>query len=82
MDTYTFTATKACTACPNQADLLMTYFLINLLHMDTTKVRHTHRLRKHETRPVMFTLVINDFRIKYIGKEHLDHLLNELKQDY
>jgi hypothetical protein len=45
-------------------------------------VRHTHGLWKHDTRPVTFTLVVDNFGIKYVGKEHVDHLLQALKQEY
>jgi hypothetical protein len=45
-------------------------------------VRHMHGMWKHDTHPVTFTLVADDFGIKYVGKEHADHLLNALKQDY
>jgi hypothetical protein len=27
-------------------------------------------LWKHNTRPIQFTLVVNDFGVKYVGKEH------------
>jgi hypothetical protein len=43
---------------------------------------HTHGLWKHDTRPVTFTIVIDDFGIKYVGKEHVEHLLQALKQEY
>eukprot|EP00804_Cyclotella_cryptica_P030451 CCRYP_008524-RA/>CCRYP_008524-RA protein AED:0.26 eAED:0.26 QI:0/0/0/1/1/1/2/0/901 len=46
------------------------------------EVVHTSGLLKHISRPVSFTLVVDDFGIKYVGKEHADHLLNALKQDY
>ena len=26
----------------------------------------------HNTRPISFTLVVDDFEIKYVGKEHAD----------
>jgi hypothetical protein len=45
-------------------------------------VTHTHSLWKHDTRSITFTLVVDDFGIKYVGKDHEDHLLNALKQDY
>ncbi len=35
-----------------------------------------------KTRPISFTLVVNDFGIKYIGKEHAMHLISILKQHY
>ncbi|MCP4748318.1 MAG: hypothetical protein GY874_19600, partial [Desulfobacteraceae bacterium] len=43
---------------------------------------HTPGLWKHVTRPISFTLVVDDFGIKYVGKEHLGHLLAAIKQDY
>ena len=36
----------------------------------------------HKTRPISFTLVVDDFGVKYVGKENATHLLNILKQDY
>ena len=43
---------------------------------------HTPSLWKHITRPIQFTLVVDDFRIKFVGKEHADHLLSTLQKDY
>ena len=37
---------------------------------------------KHEWRPISFTLVVDDFGVKYIGEEHVYHLLQLLKRDY
>jgi hypothetical protein len=45
-------------------------------------VTDTHGPWKYNNHPVMFTLVVDDFGIKYVGKEHADHLNNALKQDY
>jgi hypothetical protein len=39
-------------------------------------------LFKHETRPVTFSLVVDDFGIKYVGKENAEHLLNCLRSQY
>ncbi len=36
----------------------------------------------HNSRPISFTLVVDDFGIKYIGKKHALHLLNILKEHY
>jgi hypothetical protein len=46
------------------------------------EVAHTPGLWKHISRPISFTLVVDDFGIKYVGKEHADHLLNALKEHY
>jgi hypothetical protein len=43
---------------------------------------HTPGLFKHLTRPIQFSLVVDDFGIKYIGKENALHLINCLKQEY
>jgi hypothetical protein len=37
---------------------------------------------RHKTRHITFTLVVDDFGVKYIGNEHACHLLNALKQLY
>ena len=39
---------------------------------------HTPGLWKHRTRPIQFSLVVDDFGVKYVGKEHADFLLNTL----
>ena len=35
---------------------------------------------KHKGRPICFTLVGDDFRVKYVGKEHARHLVSVLKE--
>ena len=39
-------------------------------------------LWSHKTRPVTFTLVVDDFGVKYIGKEHALHLKAVIEQHY
>jgi hypothetical protein len=36
---------------------------------------HTHGLWIHDTRPISFSLVVDDFGVKYIGREHAEHLM-------
>ena len=33
----------------------------------------------HESRPVSFCLVVDDFGIKYVGKEHAEHLMRRYR---
>ena len=40
----------------------------------------TPGLFKHETRPIAFCLVVDDFGVKYVGKEHAEHLIQTLKE--
>ena len=44
--------------------------------------RHTPALWTHTTRPISFTLVVDDFRVKYSGGRHLDHLIKALWEQY
>jgi hypothetical protein len=39
-------------------------------------------LWKHDTRPIQFTLVVDGFGVKYVGKEHAHHLKNTLEEHY
>ena len=36
----------------------------------------------HKWRPIQFTLVINNFGVKYVGKEHAEHLISALQEYY
>ena len=42
----------------------------------------TPSLWKHKERPISFTLVVDDFGVKYVGKEHFQHLTNALSGLY
>jgi hypothetical protein len=44
--------------------------------------RITPGLWKHKTRNIQFVLVVDDFGIKYIKQQDLDHLINALKKYY
>jgi hypothetical protein len=39
-------------------------------------------LWKYDWRPLLFTLCVNNFGIKYIGREHANHLAKIFKEDY
>ena len=41
---------------------------------------HKPGLLTHKMRPIWFKLVVDDFGIKYVGKQHADHLLSVLKE--
>ena len=36
----------------------------------------------HDFRPISFSLIVDDFGVKYVGKENADHLINVLKEHY
>jgi hypothetical protein len=42
---------------------------------------NTPGLWRHTTRPITFLLVVDNFGVNYVGKEHADHLINCLKME-
>ena len=49
--------------------------------MDTYPDR-TPALWKHKKRNITFALVVDDFGVKYVGKENFNHLVSTLKDLY
>ena len=45
-------------------------------------VTHTPGLWKHLYRPILFSVVVDDFGVKYVGKEHAQHLIDTLASFY
>eukprot|EP00804_Cyclotella_cryptica_P025622 CCRYP_002829-RA/>CCRYP_002829-RA protein AED:0.38 eAED:0.38 QI:0/0/0/1/0/0/2/0/285 len=46
------------------------------------EVAHTPGLWRHVWRPLAFTLVVGDFGVKFVGKQHAHHLIDTLRQHY
>jgi hypothetical protein len=44
--------------------------------------QHTHGLWTHDTRPISFSLVVDDFGVKYVSREHAEHLKECNKMNY
>jgi hypothetical protein len=66
-----------------QAGLLANKPLQNLLApFGYYPARHTPGLWLHKTRPIYFSPVVDDFAVKYVGKQHADHLRNALLKTY
>jgi len=42
----------------------------------------TPGLWTHKWRPIAFSLVVDDFGVKYVGKQHADHLLAVIQESY
>jgi hypothetical protein len=43
---------------------------------------HTPGLWLHKSRPIAFSIIVDDFSVKYVGIHHADHLRNALLQNY
>ena len=66
-----------------QAGILAEKQLIRFLgSYGYSPVPHTPGLWHHQWRPITFCLVVDDFGIKYISKEHADHLIQCLQNHY
>jgi hypothetical protein len=66
-----------------QAGLLTNQLLqTHLAPFGYCPARHTPGLWLHKTRPISFTLVVDDFTVRYVGKQHTDHLRNDLLRTY
>jgi hypothetical protein len=66
-----------------QAGILANELLQRNLAKDGYRpTQHTHGLWKHDTRPISFSLVVDDFGVKYVGREHAEHLMACIKKNY
>jgi hypothetical protein len=66
-----------------QAGLLINQLLqTRLAPFGYYPARHTPGIWLHHTRPISFTLVVDDFAVKYVGKQHAEHLRNALLKTY
>jgi hypothetical protein len=66
-----------------KSGLLANQLLQNLLApFGYYPARHTPGLWLHKTRPISFTLVVDDFAAKYVGQQHSEHLRNALLRTY
>jgi hypothetical protein len=66
-----------------QAGLLANQLLQKLLALfGYYSARHTPSLWLHRIRPITFSLIVDDFAVKYVVKQHADHIRNALLQSY
>lgn len=54
----------------------------HLLKSGYEQAPHTPGLFRHETKPIAFSLIVDDFGVKYVGKEHAEHLIETLQSLY
>jgi hypothetical protein len=54
----------------------------NLANDGYRPTTHTHGLWTHDTRPISFSLVVDDFGVKYVGREHAEHLMACINKNY
>ena len=54
----------------------------HIAHFGFAPVTRTPKLWKYTTNPITFSLVVNNFGVKYVGKENADHLIQALQKLY
>jgi hypothetical protein len=66
-----------------QAGILANELLQRNLAQDGYRpTTHTHGLWTHDTHPISFLLAVDDFGVKYVGREHAEHLMTCIKKNY
>ena len=66
-----------------QAGILAETQLVHFLgKYGYSPVPHTPGLWRHQWRPITFCLIVDDFGVKYVGREHADHLIQWLCNHY
>jgi hypothetical protein len=82
VDGWVYIEIRKCMYGFKQAGLLANQLLQNrLAPFGYYPARHIPGLWLHKTRPISFTLVVDDFAVKYVGKKHAEHH-NALLQTY
>jgi len=67
---------------PQAGRLVYNNLVLNLDQNGYRPCKQTHGLWRHESSPVTFTLVVDNFGIKYVREEHAKHLIAALLEDY
>ena len=66
-----------------QAGILAEKQLIHFLgKYGYSPVPHTPELWRHQWQPITFCLIVDDLGVKYVGREHADHLIQCLRNHY
>ena len=69
--------------CLPKAGILANHQLVRRLEpKGYSPCKHTPGLWRHKWVPIKFSLVVDDFRIKNVGKQHVDHLINSIQDNY
>ena len=77
-----FDILRACYSLPQSGRLANDLLRIRLEKAGYYEAATTPGLWSHKWRPIQFVLLIDDFGIEYVGKEHALHLLKNLEQSY
>jgi hypothetical protein len=83
VDGWVYIKIRKCMQGLKQAGLLANQLLqTHLAPFGNYPARRTPGIWLHKTWPISFTLVVDDFAVKYVGKQHAEHLRNALLRTY
>ena len=67
----------------SQAGIIAQQLLEERLEKDGYRQsKTTPGLWQHDTHPISFSLIVNDFGVKYVGEENAQHLLDIVQKYY
>jgi hypothetical protein len=79
---YLMEISKGIYGLPQAGKLAQDRLITHIAKFGYFPVPHTPCLFRHESRPIMFSLVVDDFGVKYSGAEHIQHLIDTLRELY
>jgi hypothetical protein len=83
LDGYIYCEIQQGMYCLPQAGIILQELLAKRLkELGYSQSKTTPGLWKHEWQPIIFSLIIDDFGVKYVGKEHAQHLLQTVQKYY
>ena len=82
MDTCIVKSQKECTAYHRQGIIAQELLEKRFGEHGYYQSKIVNGLWKHKTRPICFSLVDDDFAIKYVKRENADHLINTIRKYY
>ena len=68
--------------CPHAGIIAQQLLESRLNHHGYYQSRITPGFWKHKIHPICFSLLVDDFGVKYVGDEHAEHLLAALRENY
>ena len=74
-----FEIRRGCYGLPQSGILENKQLRLRLEKEGYYEARTTPGLWRHTWRPIQFCLIVDDFSVEYVGKQHADHLATILK---
>ena len=75
-----FEVVRGCYGLPQSGKLANDLLRKRLNEAGYFKTATTPGLWRHKWRPIQFALIVDDFGVKYVGREHAEHLVSVLKK--